>query len=209
MDMLPAGTDPTSFWERPPTIPFTFDQLEWLRSLTSLPLVIKGVRTARDAKACINSGADAILVSNHGGRQIDSTLSSIETLPEVVEAVGPGTEVYLDSGIRRGSDVLKALALGARGVFIGRPLFWGLALDGEKGVGQVLEVLHNELDLAMGYCGFTSIDQIDDSILAMPAHFDNAVPSYIAEIKALASLRDDGIITIQEFESKKKRLLGL
>ena len=105
--------------------------------------------------------------------------------------------------------MLKALALGARGVFIGRPLFWGLALDGEKGVGQVLEVLRKELDLAMGYCGFTSIDQIDDSILAMPAHFDNDVPSYIAEIRALASLRDDGIITILEFEAKKQHLLGL
>ena len=206
---LPPNVDPTDFWERPPTIPLTFDQLDWLRSLTSLPLVIKGIRTAEDARSCVDHGVDGILVSNHGGRQVDATLSSIETLPEIVEAVNGRAEVYMDSGIRRGSDVLKALALGARAVFIGRPVFWGLVVAGEEGVRRVLEILRNELDLAMGYCGVTSIDQIDGSILALPPNMSNGVPSYIVEIRELASLRDEGMITQEEFETKKRQLLGL
>ena len=206
--LLPE-TDPTGFWQLPPKIPLTFGHLEWLRSLTSLPLVIKGIRTAEDARLCVENGVDGILVSNHGGRQMDATLSSIEALPEIVEAVGGRAEVYMDSGVRRGSDVLKALALGAQAVFIGRPLFWGLALDGEEGVRQVLEILRKELDLAMGYCGVTAVDQIDETMVALPSGMSNGRPSYIAEIRGLASLRDDGIITQQEFEAKKRQLLGL
>ncbi|MCZ6865845.1 MAG: alpha-hydroxy-acid oxidizing protein [Dehalococcoidia bacterium] len=207
--LLPPNSDPVDMWERPPTVPLSFSQLEWLRSLTSLPLVIKGIRTAEDARMCVENGVDGILVSNHGGRQIDSTLSSIETLPEIVRAVDDRAEVYLDSGIRRGSDVLKALALGARAVSFGRPLFWGLAMGGEEGVRQVLAILRKELDLAMGYCGATSVDQIDESILALPPNMSNGTPSYIAEIRGLASLRDDGLITNEEFEAKKRQLLGL
>ncbi len=206
---LEPGTEMASFWERPPTVPLTFSQLEWLRSLTSLPLVIKGIRTGEDARLCVENGVDGILCSNHGGRQIDATLSSIETLPEIVAAVDGRAEVYLDSGIRRGSDALKALALGARAVSIGRPLFWGLATNGADGVQGVLEILRHELDQAMGYCGVTSIADVDSSILTLPPSMNGAPPSYVAELRALASLKDDGIITDDEFQRKKQTILAI
>ncbi|MBM3926466.1 MAG: alpha-hydroxy-acid oxidizing protein [SAR202 cluster bacterium] len=205
---LPPGTEISDFWERPPTIPFTFDQIPWLKSLTSLPLVIKGIRTGEDAAQCVAHGADAILCSNHGGRQVDGTLSSIETLPEIVDAVDGKAEVYFDSGIRRGSDIFKALALGARAVFIGRPIFWGLAVDGEKGVRRALEILRKELDVCMGYCGYTSLDQLDPGALILPPEMSDDVPGYIQELRALASLRDDGILTQPEFDARKKQLLN-
>ena len=113
-------------------------------------------------------GVNGILVSNHGGRQIDMTLSSIETLPEIASVVAGRTELYLDSGIRRGSDVLKALALGVRAVGIGRPLFWGLAVDGAEGVHGVLEILRHEFDRAMAYCGQTSARAVDSRIVGLP-----------------------------------------
>ena len=113
-------------------------------------------------------GVDGIIVSNHGGRQLDGTLSSIETLPGIAEAVGDKLEVYLDSGIRRGVDVLRALALGARAVMIGRPVFWGLAVDGEAGVRRLLELLRIEFDRAMAYCGISSVDQIQRSHVSVP-----------------------------------------
>ena len=206
---LMGRTEPVSLWDQPPNEQLTFDQLEWLRSLTSLPLVVKGIRTAEDARLCVENGVDALLVSNHGGRQVDSTLSSIETLPDIVEAVKGRAEVHMDSGIRRGSDVLKALALGARAVSFGRPAFWGLALGGEEGVRRVLEILRNELDTAMGYCGVTSIDQIHASLVALPPSMGGGKPSYLVELRELASLRDDGIITKEDFEAKKRQLLGL
>ena len=145
---------------------FTWPRLDWLRSLSGLPLVVKGVRTAGDAALCAEYGADGIIVSNHGGRQLDGTLSSIETLLTIVEAVGDSLEVYLDSGIRRGLDVLKALALGA--VLAGRPVFWGLAVDGEAGVRKVLEILRVEFDRAMAYCGRTTVANIDRSLVSLP-----------------------------------------
>jgi 4-hydroxymandelate oxidase len=111
---------------------------------------------------------NGILVSNHGGRQLDMTLSSVETLPEIAAAVAGRTELYLDSGIRRGSDVLKALALGVRAVGIGRPLFWGLAVDGAEGVHGVLEILRRELDRAMAFCGQTSVREVDSHIMGFP-----------------------------------------
>ncbi len=118
----------------------TWDVLPWLRSLTSLPLILKGVLTAEDAARAVEAGIDGLIVSNHGGRQLDGVLPTIEALPEVVEAVRGRCEVYLDGGIRRGTDILKALALGARAVLIGRPVFWGLAVNGEAGVYDVLHI---------------------------------------------------------------------
>ena len=154
-------------WQ-PQAAPITWEEVEWLRSLTPLPLVLKGIRGAEDALLAVEHGVDGILVSNHGGRQVDMTLSSIETLPEIVATVAGRTELYLDSGIRRGSDVLKALALGVRAVGIGRPLFWGLAVDGAEGVHGVLEVLRSELDRALAFCGQTSVSEVDSHIVGIP-----------------------------------------
>ena len=155
-------------WGMPPLVPMAWSELEWLRSLTSLPLVIKGIRTSEDARLCVEHGVDGIVVSNHGAKQVDGTLSSIETLPEIAEVVQGRSELYLDSGIRRGADVLRALALGARAVLIGRPVFWGLAVDGEPGVQMMLELLRQELARAMAYCGVTDIDGINRSLVALP-----------------------------------------
>ena len=161
--------DPASGnWGLPPFLPLKWSDLKWLRSLTSLPLVIKGIRTGEDARLCVENGLDGIVVSNHAAKQIDGTLSSIETLPEIAEAVQGRAELYLDSGIRRGADVLRSLALGARAVLIGRPVFWGLAVDGEAGVRKVLELLRSELDRAMAYCGTTNIEGINRSMVALP-----------------------------------------
>ena len=145
----------------------TWDALSWLRSITSLPVVVKGVMTAEDARLAVEHGAAGIIVSNHGGRQLDGVLATIEALPEVAEAVAGRCEVYLDGGIRRGTDVLKALALGARGVFIGRPVLWGLAVDGAAGVERVLTLLRNELELAMALAGRPTLQGIDRSLVTL------------------------------------------
>ncbi len=139
----------------------TWLDVEWLRSLTSLPLVLKGILTAEDAYQCVERGIAAILVSNHGGRQLDTAMPTIETLPEVVEAVAGRCEVYLDGGVRRGTDALKALALGARAVFVGRPVLWGLAATGAEGAQHVLELLRDELELAMALAGRPTLASID------------------------------------------------
>ena len=143
-------------------------ELDWLRSLTSLPLVLKGIRTAEDAHVAVECGVNGILVSTHGGRQMDSTLSAIESLPEIVEVCKGHAEVYLDSGVRRGSDVLKALALGARAVGVGRPLYWGLAVNGAEGVHGMLELLRNELDQVLGYCGQTDVQHLEPGVVTVP-----------------------------------------
>ena len=155
-------------WETLRCPPLTWQELDWLRSLTGLPLVLKGVRDAEDARKAVESGVDGIMVSTHGGRRFDGDLSSIETLPEVVAATQGRAEVYVDSGVRRGSDVLKALALGATAVAVGRPLFWGLAVNGAEGVHHMLELLREEFDRAMGYCGQHSVDQLEDRLLNIP-----------------------------------------
>jgi 4-hydroxymandelate oxidase len=141
--------------------------VEWLRSLTSLPLVLKGVLTAEDARRSVDAGADAVIVSNHGGRQLDGVLPTILALPDVSEAVGGRIEVLMDGGVRRGTDVLKALALGARAVLIGRPYLWGLAADGEAGVRAVLELLRAEVDLAMALSGCPTVASVDRSLVAI------------------------------------------
>jgi isopentenyl diphosphate isomerase/L-lactate dehydrogenase-like FMN-dependent dehydrogenase len=148
-------------------IPLTWESLSWLRSLTSLPLVLKGILTAEDAVLAVEHGVDGIIVSNHGGRQLDTAMPSIEALPEVVEAVNGGCEVYLDGGIRRGTDILKALALGARAVLVGCPILWGLAANGADGVSHVLELLRTELELAMALSGRPTLDSIDRSLVKM------------------------------------------
>ncbi|XP_038051630.1 hydroxyacid oxidase 1-like isoform X2 [Patiria miniata] len=145
----------------------TWKDILWLRRITSLPVVLKGILTAEDAREAVRHGAAGILVSNHGGRQLDGVPATIDVLAEIVDAVrGSNVEVYLDGGIRKGTDVLKALALGARAVFIGRPAIWGLAYDGEKGVEQVLGILKEEFSLAMALCGCSSLSDITPDLIA-------------------------------------------
>src|SRR5579875_220816 len=147
----------------------TWKDIEWLRSLTGLPVVLKGIMRADDALAALQCGASAIVVSNHGGRQLDSVPATIAVLPEIVEAVDGRLEVLLDGGVRRGTDVVKALALGARAVLCGRPVLWGLAVAGEQGVRDVLSLLRAELDCAMALCGCNSVGGIDRGVLWRPA----------------------------------------
>ncbi len=139
--------------------------VEWLRSTSNLPLVIKGILTAEDTRRAIDSGVSGIVVSNHGGRQLDGTLATGDALAEVAEAAAGQVEIFVDGGIRRGSDVLKALALGARAVLIGRPYLWGLALGGEAGVAHVLELLRSEIDLNLALAGRPTIAQIDRTLV--------------------------------------------
>ena len=155
-------------WDTSLVSPLTWKELEWLRSLTSLPLVLKGIKTAEDAHLAVEHGVEGILVSTHGGRQMDMTMGAIEMVPEIVETVKGQAEVYLDSGVRRGSDVVKALALGARAVAIGRPLFWGLAVDGAAGVHGVLELLREEIDRCMAYCGHSNIQELEPGLVNIP-----------------------------------------
>mgnify|MGYP003338326245 CR=1 FL=1 len=129
-------------------------------------LIIKGILDVEDAKAAVNVGADAIVVSNHGGRQLDGAMSSIKALPLIVDVVGQKTEVWMDSGIRSGQDVLRAVALGARGTMIGRAFLYGLGARGQAGVRQALEIIHKELDLTLGLCGQSDLSKVDRSILA-------------------------------------------
>ncbi len=141
----------TAFKTMSPSV--TWRDVERFGSLTGLPVVVKGVLTAEDARLACESGASAIVVSNHGGRQLDGVSATIDALPEIVEAVDGRIDVLLDGGIRRGTDVLKALALGASAVLVGRPALWGLAVDGEQGVSRVLELLRAEIELALQLVG--------------------------------------------------------
>jgi isopentenyl diphosphate isomerase/L-lactate dehydrogenase-like FMN-dependent dehydrogenase len=146
----------------------TWRDLEWLASLTDLPLVLKGVLTAEDAELACEHGAAAIVVSNHGGRQLDGVAATLDALPEVVEAAAGRAEILLDGGIRRGTDVVKALARGARAVLVGRAALWGLAVDGEAGMRRVLELLHEEVTLALILLGCPSPGAVT------PAHIRRA-----------------------------------
>ncbi len=139
--------------------------VEWIKQRWGGKLILKGIQDVEDAKLAVRSGADALIVSNHGGRQLDGAQSSIEALPAIVQAVGGQIEVHMDGGIRSGQDVLKARALGARGTYIGRPFLYGLGAMGEAGVTQCLEILHKELDLSMAFCGHTQIETVDRAIL--------------------------------------------
>ena len=148
----------------------TWQTLPWLRSITSLPIIVKGILTAEDAELAVEHGAAAIIVSNHGGRQLDGVIPSLEALPEVIAAVAGRCEVYMDGGIRRGTDVLKALALGARAVLIGRPILWGLAANGTEGVHHVLELLRTELEVSMTLAGCPDLASITPELVRRRAN---------------------------------------
>jgi 4-hydroxymandelate oxidase len=151
-----ALLDPTLSWA----------DIAWLRSLTRLPILLKGVLRADDARRALDCGVTGIVVSNHGGRQLDTAPPTSEVLPRVVEAVGGRCEVFVDGGVRRGTDVVKALALGARAVFLGRPVLWGLAADGQRGVERALAIVRDELDLAMALTGCPRIADITRELVA-------------------------------------------
>src|SRR5215204_5378472 len=150
-----AVFDPTLTWE----------DLDWLASLSPLPILLKGILHPDDAARAVEYGARGILVSNHGGRQLDSAVAALDALPAVVEAVAGRVEVLVDGGVRRGTDVVKALALGARAVLIGRPIHWGLAVNGEAGVRHVLELLRAELALDLILCGVASPAEVNRSLI--------------------------------------------
>lgn len=143
----------------------TWEMLDWVASQTELPVVLKGVIRDDDARRAVDAGASAIWVSNHGGRQLDTSPATIRALPAIVESVSGQVEIYLDGGIRRGTDAYKALAIGADAVFIGRPVLWGLAHAGQAGVERVLQLLRGELDLAMALCGTPTIEEITPDLL--------------------------------------------
>lgn len=143
----------------------SFEDLDWLCHSTRLPVVVKGVCRGDDAQRAIEHGAKGITVSNHGGRQLDTAPATCEVLPRVADAVADRAEVYVDGGIRRGSDVLKAIALGAQAVLVGRAMLWGLCVAGEEGARNVLEILRRELDEAMLLCGCAKLSEIDRSLL--------------------------------------------
>ncbi|TYB82292.1 alpha-hydroxy acid oxidase [Maritimibacter fusiformis] len=146
-------------------------QIEQIRDMWGGKLILKGVMEPEDARMAAKIGADAIIVSNHGGRQLDGAISSIRALEPILEAVGDKVEVHLDSGIRSGQDVLKAVAMGARGTFIGRAYIYGLGAMGEAGVTRALEVIHRELDLSMAFCGHRDIKNVSRDILRVPRGF--------------------------------------
>ena len=147
--------DPTLNWA----------DVEWVKKRWGGKLILKGIQDVEDARLAVASGADALIVSNHGGRQLDGAESSIRALPAIVDAVGNQIEVHMDGGIRSGQDVLKAVALGAKGVYIGRSFIYGLGAMGEAGVTKALQIIHREMDITMALCGKTRIDQVDKSIL--------------------------------------------
>ena len=142
-----------------------WDDVAELRKLWDKKLIIKGIMDKEDAKAAVRIGADAIVVSNHGGRQLDGTISSISALPKILDEVGNKCEVWMDGGIRTGQDILRAVALGAQGTLIGRAFLYGLGANGKDGVTQTLEILQKELDLTMGLCGKKNLSEVDKSIL--------------------------------------------
>ena len=138
----------------------TWDDIDWLRSITRLPILVKGIVRADDARQAVERGVAGVVVSNHGGRQLDTAPATIDVLPAIVDAVAGRAEILLDGGVRRGTDVIKAVALGARAVLIGRPALWGLAVAGQEGVERVLSLLHGEIDLAMALCGCPSMADV-------------------------------------------------
>ncbi|OLE76574.1 hypothetical protein AUG19_02670 [archaeon 13_1_20CM_2_54_9] len=176
---IPLGNGPDVF---PPTHPTAIDQLyhnrseasatwdtvDQLRTLAHLPILVKGILTSEDAQLALDHGAKGIIVSNHGGRQLDQAQASLDALPEIVETVGAKAAVYLDGGIRRGSDILIALAMGAKAVGVGRPVLWALAAGGEAGVARLLSLLKEDLAIAMALTGRRTIAEVDRTLLGTP-----------------------------------------
>jgi 4-hydroxymandelate oxidase len=144
--------------------------LEWLQSITKLPVHVKGVVRGDDALLALEHGAAGVIVSNHGGRQLDAAITTARALPEVAEAMAGRGALIVDGGIRRGTDILKALALGAQAVLLGRPVLWGLAVSGADGVAHVLQLLRDEFALAMALSGCRSVDEVGDLLTAPPSH---------------------------------------
>lgn len=143
----------------------TWDDIAFLRKQTNLPILLKGILHPNDAKLALQYGVDGIIVSNHGGRQVDGAISTLDALPKICEVIDQKIPVFMDSGIRRGSDIIKAIALGAKAVFVGRPCMYGLAVNGERGVKEVLQNLIADLDITLGLTGLTSVEEINSSIL--------------------------------------------
>ncbi|XP_066299032.1 2-Hydroxyacid oxidase 2-like [Branchiostoma lanceolatum] len=151
--------------------PVTWDDVVWLRKNTQLKIVLKGILSAEDAKEAVKVGVDGICVSNHGGRQLDGVPATIDALPDIIRAVDGKADVYVDGGVRSGTDVLKALALGARCVFVGRPVLWGLACNGAEGVQQVLQLLKEQLKLAMAQAGCSRVSDIKPSLIVHESYY--------------------------------------
>jgi len=162
MSWIGEQFDPTLDW----------DKISRIKQAWGGKVILKGILDAEDAKRALEVGADAIVVSNHGGRQLDGCLSSIRMLPSILDAVGDEIEVHLDSGIRSGQDVLKAIAMGAKGTFIGRAYIYGLGAMGEQGVTKALEVIHKELDVSMALCGCKQVSDLDRNVLLVPKNFE-------------------------------------
>ncbi len=162
-DMLTAAATMLATF---PHLALTWDDIAWLRELTSLPMLVKGVLTGEDAKLALDAGVDGIIVSNHGGRQVDGAVAALDALVEVREAVGPDATVLMDGGIRHGADVIKAIALGADATLVGRPYAYGLAVGGQEGVEEVLRQLWAETDITMALAGMSSVGDLDRSVLS-------------------------------------------
>jgi 4-hydroxymandelate oxidase len=168
LDRLPAGVSDSglaAYFEQVIDPGLGWRDVEWLRGITRLPLLIKGVVRADDARRAVDAGVAGVIVSNHGGRQLDGAPATIDVLPSICDAVAGAVEVLVDGGVRRGTDVVKAVALGARAVLLGRPVLWGLAVGGAAGVSTVLGILRRELDLAMALCGCASIAAVDRDLV--------------------------------------------
>ena len=161
MDWTAQQFDPTLDWEK----------IKQIKDEWGGKVILKGILDAEDAKMALNVGADAIIVSNHGGRQLDGALSSIKALPAILDAVGDKVEVHMDGGIRSGQDILKAAAMGAKGTYIGRTFIYGLGAMGEAGVTKALEVLHKEMDISMALCGHRTMDEVSRDTLLIPKNF--------------------------------------
>jgi isopentenyl diphosphate isomerase/L-lactate dehydrogenase-like FMN-dependent dehydrogenase len=170
---IPANPNVTSVRKQPavagmiwPYVPgMTWKVMDWLHGATKLPIVLKGICTAEDAKLAVDRGAQAVIVSNHGGRTLDGMIPTLYALPEVVQAVNGRIPVLMDGGIRRGGDIVKAMSLGAKAILIGRPYYWGLAAFGQTGVQRVIEMLHGELMVAMGQSGVPNLAAFDRSLV--------------------------------------------
>ena len=150
-------------WQFDPAM--SWKDVDWLCANTRLPVLLKGVLHPEDARLAVDHGAAGLIVSNHGGRQLDTVPATIDALPDIVEAVDGRIEVLIDGGIRRGTDVVKAIALGAKAVGVGRPIIWGLAVNGEEGAAHVLQILRRDFDLSMRLCGFNAVVEIDKEII--------------------------------------------